>query len=43
MRLGMDSTLAMCNKPTPVEFFNDPKRFKILDVKCGDDHSFVNV
>ncbi len=30
-------------KPTPIPFFNNPSRFKILDIAAGDDHSFVHV
>jgi alpha-tubulin suppressor-like RCC1 family protein len=42
-RLGLSSSVVNSTKPVPIPFFNDPKRFKLLDVSCGADHSFVYV
>ena len=30
-------------KPTPIPFFCDTEKFKVIDVTCGEDHSFVQV
>lgn len=37
---ALDSTMIM--KPTLVTYFNDRNRFRIIDVACGDEHSFVH-
>jgi alpha-tubulin suppressor-like RCC1 family protein len=41
-RLALEG-VAASNKPTLLPRLNDKARFKILDIACGDDHSFVHV
>jgi alpha-tubulin suppressor-like RCC1 family protein len=42
-KLGMAPDTVLIGKPTPVPFFCDKSRFKVIDVACGDEHSLVHV
>lgn len=42
-KLGLSLENVMAMKPTPVSYFNDKSKFRVLDVACGDEHSFVHV
>jgi hypothetical protein len=43
LRLGLPSSIETLTKPTPLAFFNNPKRFKLLDISAGDEHSLIHL
>jgi hypothetical protein len=40
--LGLDG-VPNALKPTPIARLNEMKRFKLLDIAAGDDHSMVHL
>lgn len=42
-KLGFSEDTVLVSKPTLVPYFSDRNHFKVIDVACGDEHSFVHV